>query len=90
MVEWHKLLEELCYTPEGGGAIVDKYDAEKIALIAYIEGMEAYNKIMNEWSASDEIDPGSLNGRVKAHLDTLKATFNIQDNGGKFSINSSI
>lgn len=90
MVNWEKLLKERSYTPIGTGAIIDYYDAEAIALIAYIEGMEMYNTIMKEWSTSKKLDPEVINKRVEDHIQELKKRFNITDDGREFPANSSM
>lgn len=90
MANWEKILKERTYTPMGSGAIVDLYDAEGVALIAYIEGMEMYNSIMKEWSDSDELDPEVITTKVNQHIEELKKRYNITDDGRKLSSDSSM
>jgi hypothetical protein len=74
----------------GSGPIVDLYDAEGVALIAYIEGMEMYNSILQEWSDSDELDPDLITQKVEKHIEELKKRFNITENGRELPTNSSM
>lgn len=90
MTNWEKLLQEKAFTPEGSGPILHKYDAEGIALLAHIEGMQMYNQFMEEWSASDELDPETITKRVNEHIEKLKKHFNIPLDGGEFSTDSSM
>lgn len=90
MMKWEKTLKERSYTPVGEGTIVDLYDAEGIALIAYIEGMEMYNQIMREWCDSDELNPDIITDKVSKHIEELKKRYNITDDGRKLSFNSSL
>ena len=90
MMSWQKLLKEHSYSSDQEGHVVDTYHAEKIAVMAYIEGMEAYNNLLKEWSQSDEIDPKKIDHMVAKHLEEFNKGFNIEDNGREFSTDSSL
>lgn len=90
MLNWERILKDRIYTPMGSGPIVDLYDAEGVALIAYIEGMEMYNSILQEWSDSDELDPDLITQKVEKHIEELKKRFNITENGRELPTNSSM
>mgnify|MGYP003349123250 CR=1 FL=1 len=78
------------YSSDQEGHIVDTFYAEKIAVMAYIEGMEAYNNLLKQWSQSDEIDPKKLDGLVAKHLEELNKSLNIDNDGREFSTDSSL
>lgn len=89
MDSWRTLINDLAYT-DGGGYVLDKYDVEKIALFAYVEGMQKHNDLLREWLDSDEVDRKGMEILVNEHITKLREEFNIKDDGRKFPLDGSV
>jgi len=83
MMHWEKRLSEAAYTPPGEGSVVDLYDAQRIALTAYAEGMKDYQELMEEFLNSDEINPKTIADKLKIRLDELMDRYGVTKDAGR-------
>lgn len=70
MEKWQELLKQFTYS-DGNGNILTDSDAERVALMAYVGGMQSMVKIMEEWKESDSLTIGDLIENMNDHLNSM-------------------
>jgi hypothetical protein len=77
MKNWKEDLKKAQYTPQGSGPVVDGYDAEKIALLAYSSGLEMGINMITNYIKEEMDNPSStllpldLPQKVDKHLQEI-------------------